>query len=103
MNELPQQIGDGTHICCPPPLTRLSSARRRTTRHIHLYESSLVSLECKLTKRTNDWKCSKIIKDVFESKGDPSKCQLKLALLKSHCLAVVAKILGINIVRLFRV
>ena len=61
-------------------------------------ESSIEVLKYKLTKRTIDWKCNKIIKEFFESKTDGAKCQLLLALLKSHCLAVVRKILGIKVV-----
>ena len=38
------------------------------------------------------------MKQYFESKGDASKCQLLLCLLKSNCLVVVRIILGINMV-----
>ena len=40
------------------------------------------------------------MKQYFESKGDASKCQLLLCLLKSNCLVVVRIILGINMVRI---
>ena len=62
-------------------------------------ESELVTLEGKLPKQTIDWQCNKIIKDFFESKSDASKCQFLMALLNSHILVVVMKILGIRIVR----
>lgn len=61
-------------------------------------DSTLAGVEGKLPKRTIAWQCSKIIKDFFESKTDGAKCQLLLALLKSHCLTVVRKILGIKVV-----
>ena len=38
------------------------------------------------------------MKEYFESKGDASKCKLLLCLLKSNCLVVVRRILGINMV-----
>ena len=38
------------------------------------------------------------MKEYFESKGDVGKCQLLLCLLKSNCLVVVRKTLGINMV-----
>ena len=39
------------------------------------------------------------MKDFFEQKNDASKCQLLLTFLKSRCLVVVRRILGINIVK----
>ena len=39
------------------------------------------------------------MKGYFESKGNAGKCQLLLCLLKSNCLVVVRRILGINMVR----
>ena len=48
---------------------------------------------------TIDWKCSKLMKEYFESKGNVGKCQLLLCLLKSNCLVVVRRILGIKMVR----
>ena len=44
-------------------------------------------------------KCSKLMKEYFESKGDAGKCQLLLCLLKSNCLVVVRIFLGIKMVR----
>ena len=38
------------------------------------------------------------MKEYFESKGDAGKCQLLLCLLKSNCLVVVRRIMGINMV-----
>ena len=63
-------------------------------------ESLLAHLEGKLPKWTIYWQCNKIVKDFFESKNDASKCQLFLALLKSHSLVVVRRLLGIKIVRI---
>ena len=57
-------------------------------------------LEGKFPKCTIDWKCSKLMKEYFESKGDAGKCQLLLCLLKSNCLVVVRRIMGINMVRI---
>ena len=39
------------------------------------------------------------MKEYFESKCNAGKCQLLLCLLKSNCLVVVRRILGINMVR----
>ena len=39
------------------------------------------------------------MKEYFQSKGDASKCQLLLYLLKLNCLVVVRRILGIKMVR----
>ena len=39
------------------------------------------------------------MKEYFESKGDEGKCQLLLCLLKSNCLVVVRRILGIKMVK----
>ena len=39
------------------------------------------------------------MKEYFESKGDAGKYQLLLCLLKSNCLVVVRRILGIKMVR----
>ena len=77
----------------------MTSARKRTPRHIHVDESRLSGLEGKLPKRTIDWHCSKILKEYFESKSDAGKCQLLLSLLKSNSLVVVRRILGIKMVR----
>ena len=62
-------------------------------------ESCLSGLEGKFPKCTINWQCSKLMKEYFESKGDAGKCQLLLCLLKSNCLVVVRRILGINMVR----
>ena len=83
----------------PPSLPRLSTARKRTPRRIHVDKSCLSGLEGKFPKCTIDWKCNKLMKEYFESKGDAGKCQLLLCLLKSNCLVVVRTILGIKMVR----
>ena len=62
-------------------------------------ESCLSGIEGKFPKCTIDWKCNKLMKEYFESKGDAGKCQLLLCLLKSNCLVVVRRILGIKMVR----
>ena len=67
-------------------------------RHIHVDESCLSGLEGDFPKCTIDWKCSKLMKEYFESKGDAGKCQLLICLLKSNCLVVVRRILGIHMV-----
>ena len=71
----------------------------RTPRRIHVDESCMSGLEGKLLKRTIDCQCSKILKEYFESKGDAGKCQLLLCLLKSNCLVVVKRIMGIKMVK----
>ena len=86
-------------VSFPNTLPRLSSARKRTRRCIHVDESCLSGLEGKFFKFTIDWQCSKLMKEYFESKGDAGKCQLLLCLLKSNCLVVVRRILGIKMVR----
>ena len=58
------------------------------------------SLEGKLPDRTIHYQTFKIIKQYFESKSDADKYQLLLSLLKSRCLVVVRKILGIKTIRL---
>ena len=93
VNEAPQQRSPGIHISCPPSLPQLSSARKITPRRIHVDESCLSGLEGKFPKCTIDWKCSKLMKEYFESKG---KCQLLICLLNSNCLVVVRRILGIT-------
>ena len=95
---LNQHVNEVPEHTSPPPLPQLSTARRKTPRRIRVDDSTLASLEGKLPKRTIAWQCRKIIKEFFESKTDGAKCQLLLALLKSHCLAVVRKILGIKVV-----
>ena len=62
-------------------------------------EICLSFLEGKFPKCTIDWQCNKLMKEYFESKGDAGKCQLLLCLLKSNCLVVVRRILGIKMVR----
>ena len=99
MNDSRQQRSPGIHSSCPPSLPRLSTVRKRTLRCIHVDESCLSSLEGKFPKRTIDWQCNKLMKEYFESKGDAGKCQLLLCLLKSNCLFVVRRILGIKMVR----
>ena len=81
VNEAPQQRSSGIRSSCPPSLPRLSTARKGTPRCIYVDESCLSSLEGKFPKRTIDWKCSKLTKEYFESKGDASKCQLLLCFL----------------------
>jgi len=95
--EAPQKREYGTS--CPPSVPGMTSARKRTPRRIHVDESCLSGLEGKLPKHTIDWQCSKILREYFESKGDAGKCQLLLSLLKSNCLVVVRRILGIKMVR----
>ena len=56
-------------------------------------------LEAMFPKHTINWQCSKLMKKYFESKGNAGKCQLLLCLLKSNCLVVVRRILGIKMVR----
>ena len=79
-----------------PPL---ETVRRITPKHIQVDECALESLEDKLPDRTIRYQTFKIIKQYFESKSDAGKCQLLLSLLKSRCLAIVRKILGIKTVR----
>ena len=99
VNDSRQQRSPGIHSSCPPSLPRLSTARKRTPRCIHVDEICMLGLEGKFPKCTIDWKCNKLMKEYFESKGDACKCQLLLCLLKSNCLAVVRRILGIKMVR----
>ena len=99
VNEAPQQRSFGIRSSCPPSLPRLSSARKMTPRHIHVDESCLSGHEGKFPKCTIDWKCSKLMKEYFESKGDVGKGNLLICLLKSNCLFVVRIIMGINMVR----
>ena len=79
-----------------PPL---EIVRRRTPKCIQVDECALESLEGKLPGQTIHYQTFKIIKQYFELKSDAGKCQLFLSLLKSRCLAVVRKILGIKIVK----
>ena len=99
VNEAPQQRSPGIRSSCPPSLPRLSTARKMTHRCIHVDESCFSGLEGKLPKRTIDWKCNKLMKEYFESKGDVGKCQLLLCFLKSNCLFIVRRIMGIKMVR----
>ena len=69
-NEAPQQRSPGIRSSCPPSLPRLSTTRKNTPRCIHVDESCLLGLEGKFPKNTIDWKCSKLMKEYFESKGD---------------------------------
>ena len=103
VNEAPQQRIFGIRRSFPPSLNRLSSARKRNPSCIHVDESCLSGLEGKFPKCTIDWKCSKLMKEYFESKGDASKCKLLLCFLKSNCLVIVRRILGINMVRILEV
>ena len=72
---------------------------RRAHKCIQVDECALESLEGKLPNQTIHYQTFKIIKQYFESKFDVGKFQLLLSLLKSKCLVVVRKILGIKIVR----
>ena len=99
VNDSRQQRSPGIHSSCPPSLPRLSTARKRTPRHIHVDESCMSGLEGKFPKCTINWQCNKLMKEYFESKGNAGKCQLLLCLLKSNCIVVVRIILGINMVR----
>ena len=99
MNEAPQQRSPGICNSCPPSLPRLYTARKRTPRCIHVDEICLFGLEVKFPKRTIDWKCNKLKKEYFESKGDAGKFKLLLCFLKSNCLVVVRRILGIKMDR----
>ena len=76
-----------------PPL---EIVRRRTLKCILVDECSLESLEGKLPDQTIRYQTFKIIKQYFESKYDAGKHQLLLSSLKSRCLAIVRKILGIK-------
>ena len=62
-------------------------------------ECGLASLEGKLPDRTIHYQTFKIIKQYFELKSNASKCQLLFSLLKSRCLVVVRKILGLTTIR----
>ena len=62
-------------------------------------ECAIESLKGKLPDRTIHYQTFKFIKQYFESKSDVGKCQLLLSLLKSRCLAIARKILGIKTVR----
>ena len=83
----------------PSFMPPLEIVYRGTPKCIQLDECSLGSLEGKLPDRTIRYQTFKIIKQYFESKSDAIKCQLLLSLLKSRCLAIVRKILGIKIVK----
>ena len=98
VNESPKQKISRIRSSCPPSLPRLSSARKRTPRCIHVDESCLSSLEGNFPKPTIYWKCRKLMNEYFESKGNVGKCKLLLCLLKSNCLVVVRRILGIKMV-----
>ena len=99
VNDSRQQRSPEIHSSCPPSLPQLSTARKRNLRRIHVDESCLSGLEGKFPKHTIDWQCNKLMKEYFESKGDVGKFQLLLCLLKSNCLVVVRRILGIKMVR----
>ena len=99
VNEAQQQRIPRIRSSCPPSLPQLSTARKRTPRHIHVDESCMLGLEGKFPKCTIGWKCNKLMKEYFESKGDAGKCQLLLCLLNSNCLVVVRRILIIKMVR----
>ena len=86
VNDSPQERSLGIRSSCPPSLPRLSIARKRTPRCIHVDESCLSVLEGKFPKCNIDWQRNKLMKEYFESKGDAGKCQLLLCLLKSKCL-----------------
>ena len=95
VNDSRQQRISRIHSSCPPSLPRPSTARKRTPRHFHVDESCLSCLEGKFPKYTIDWKCNKLMKGYFESKGDADKCQLLLCFLNSNCLVVVRIFMGI--------
>ena len=95
VNEAPQQRSLVIRSSCPPSLPRLSSARKRTPRCIYVDEICLSILEGKFPKHTINWKCRKLMKGYFESKGDADKFQLLLCFLNSNCLVVVRIIMGI--------
>ena len=97
--ETPQQRGQGCQNTGPSSMPPLETMHRRTPRHIQVDECALASLEGKLPDQTIHYQTFKIINQYFESKSDAGKCQLLLSLLKSRCLAIVRKILGIKIVR----
>ena len=79
-----------------PPL---ETVHRRTPKCIQVDECALESLEGKLPDRTILYQTFKILKQYFESKSDAGKCQLLLSLLKSRCLVIARKFLGIKRVR----
>ena len=83
----------------PSSMPPLEIMHKKTPKHIQVDKCSLASLEGKLPDRTIRYQFFKITKQYFESKSDAGKCQLLLSLLKSRCLAVVRKILGIKTVR----
>ncbi len=62
-------------------------------------EICLSDLDGKFPKCTIKWQCNKLLQEYFEVKGDADKCQLLLYLLKSNCLVVVRRILGIKMVK----
>ena len=74
VNEAPQQRSPGIHSSCPPSLPQLSTTRKGTPRCIHVDESCMSGLEGKFPKCTTNWKCNKLMKEYFESKGDVGKC-----------------------------
>ena len=97
--ETPQQRGQECNDMGPSSMPPLETVHRRTPKHIQVDKSGLASLEGKLPNRTIRYQTFKIIKQYFESKSDAGKCQLLLSLLKSRCLVIVRKILGIKIVK----
>ena len=97
--ETPQQRRQECNDMGPSFMPPLETMHRRTPKCIQVDECALESLEGKLPDWTIRYQTFKIIKQYFESKSDAGKCQLLLSLLKSRCLAVVRKNLGIKIVR----
>ena len=97
--ETPQQRGQECNDMGPSSMPPLETMHRRTPKCIQVDECALESLEGKLPDRTIGYPTFKVIKQYFELKFDAGKCQLLLSLLKSRCLAIVRKNLGIKTVR----
>ena len=97
--ETPQQKRQECNNTGPSSMPPFETLDRITVKCIQVDECALESLEGKLPNQTIHYQTFKIIKQYFELKSDAGKCQLLLSLLKSRCLAVVRKILGIKTVR----
>lgn len=76
--------------------TSKSHGRIYIPKHIKVDESTLFSMEGKITQCKINHHCSQLIKQFFEPNSNAGRCQLFLCLLKSRSLAVVRRKLGIK-------
>lgn len=93
-----QSVLEMVHAIVPTPLPTLASTRQRTLKHIQFDEGLVSSLEGTLSKCAIAYQTQQIVNKYFYSKCDGDKCRLFLSLLKSRCMTVVKRKLGINMI-----